>query len=127
MQEKMTESAEVAEAKKAETKEQVEAAKAEAKSKFEAFKAGALAKGEEIKWKAAEELAKAKGSIDAAKAKITEKKEAVSKDLLESYINDTIDYAAACVDLAMWASEEAKLATLDAISAQMEFDEKYGE
>lgn len=116
----MAYNAEIVDAKREASKEQVEAEIAKAKESSTAFE-------EEIKGKAANDLEKAKENIDVAKSKIAEKKEAVDKDLLEAYIDDITDYAAGCLSLAFWAAEEAKIATLEAIQAKIEFDEKYSE
>ena len=43
------------------------------------------------------------------------------------YIDETVEYAEACVILSQLAAEEAKLAKIEAILAQDEYDEKYGE
>ena len=45
---------------------------------------------------------------------------------LENYIEDVTEYASACIELSILAAEEAKHATLEAIAAQQEYDEKYG-
>ena len=56
-----------------------------------------------------------------------DKKEAINKERMEIYIDDMADYAAACLELAFRTAEEAQLATLEAILAKKEYDEKYGE
>lgn len=43
------------------------------------------------------------------------------------YIDDMVEYAESCVILSALALEEAKLAKLEAIEVQDEYDEKYGE
>ena len=48
------------------------------------------------------------------------------KEKLEKYIEDMIEYAEACVILSELAAEEAKLARLEVIEAQAEYEEKYG-
>ena len=37
------------------------------------------------------------------------------------------EYASACIELSILAAEEAKLAKLEAIKAEEEYNEKYGE
>ena len=64
--------------------------------------------------------------MDVAKEHWTEKKEAYDKAKMEEYINDMVEYAEASVELSVLAAEEAKLATLEAIASQMEYNEKYG-
>lgn len=81
---------------------------------------------ERIKSKASSELLKAQMNIDVAKHELEEKKEAYDKASLEAYIDEITDYASACVELSILAAEEGKLAALEAISAQAEYDEKYG-
>lgn len=49
------------------------------------------------------------------------------KAKMAEYIDDTIEYAAACIELSLLAAEEAKLAILEAASAEQEYEEKYGE
>ena len=109
------------------SKENLAEKKAEAKAKVEASKENFRAKIDEAKGKASEELAKAQNSIDEAKAKLAEKKEAHDKAQMEAYIDDVIEYAAACVELSMLAAEEADLAILEAIAAEQEYEELYGE
>ena len=81
---------------------------------------------EKAKGKASSELIKAQMNIDAAKADLAAKKEAHDKASFEKYIDDTIEYAAACIELSILAAEEAKLATPEAIAAEQEYNEKYG-
>ena len=98
----------------------------EAKSSVNAMKENYKIFSERVKGKASSELIKAKMNIDVAKANLEEKKKEHDKAQIEAYIEDTIEYASACVELSALAAEEAKLATLEAISAQAEYDEKYG-
>ncbi|MBQ9279859.1 MAG: hypothetical protein IJ215_02265 [Clostridia bacterium] len=81
---------------------------------------------ERAKSKASSELLKAQMNIDVAKKELEAKKEAHDKASMEAYIEELTDYAAACIELSILASEEAKLATLEAIAAEKEYDEKYG-
>ena len=62
-----------------------------------------------------------------AKENIQERKEARDKEKLSKYIDDELEYAEQSVALALLAAEEAKLAFLEAVDAQREYDEKYGE
>lgn len=55
------------------------------------------------------------------------KKEAHDKASLENYIEEVAEYASACAELSLLTAEEAKLAALEAVSAQKEYDEKYGD
>ena len=81
---------------------------------------------EKAKSKASSELLKAQMNIDVAKEELAAKKAAHDKASLESYIEDVTEYATACVELSLLAAEEAKLAALEAVAAQQEYDEKYG-
>lgn len=98
----------------------------EAKSSVNAMKENYRLFSERVKGKASSELIKAKMNMDVAKANLEEKKAAHDKAQMEAYIEETIEYASACVELSFLAAEEAKLATLEAIAAQDEYDEKYG-
>lgn len=80
-----------------------------------------------VKSKASSELLKAQMNIDVAKEEIANKKEAKDKESLESYIEDITEYASACVELSLLAAEEARLAVLEAMEAEKEYEEKYGE
>ena len=126
MQAKLAENAELYEAKKDETREQIEDEIAKMKGGVATMQENARLKEEELKGKAASEIIKARMTISAAKEKIADRKEAINKELLASYIDDTVDYAASCVELSLAAAEEAQLAMLEAIAAQKEYDEKYG-
>ena len=65
-------------------------------------------------------------NMDVAKENLAAKKEAYDKYKMEEYINDTVEYTEACVELSILAAEEAKLATLEAIEASKEYEDKYG-
>lgn len=62
-----------------------------------------------------------------AKENIQERKEARDKEKLSKYIDDELEYAEQSIALALLAAEEAKVAFLEAVEAQKEYDEKYGE
>lgn len=79
-----------------------------------------------VKSKASSELLKAQMNIDIAKKELEAKKEAHDKASLEAYIDELTDYASACIELSILAAEESKLATIEAIAATQEYDEKYG-
>ena len=66
-------------------------------------------------------------NFDAAKKDLEAKKAARDKEKMEEYIEETIDYAAACIELSRIAEQEAKLALLEATKAQVEYEEKFGE
>ena len=58
---------------------------------------------------------------------LEEKKEARDKAKLEKYIDSRLDYAKDSIALAVMAAQEAKVAFLEAIEAQSEYEELYGE
>lgn len=68
----------------------------------------------------------AKGNLNAAKEELAARKEAHDKASLEKYIDDVTEYASACVELSILASQEAKLAALEVVKAEQEYEEKYG-
>ena len=78
------------------------------------------------KSKVSSELLRTQMNIDVAKEKLAEKKEARDKAKMEEYIEDMVEYAEACLELSILAAEEAKLATLEAIDAQAEYEDLYG-
>ena len=112
---------------KDEAKEKIEEKKKKHKGNIEALKENFRIFSDKVKGKASSELLKAQMNIDVAKEKLAEKKEAHNKAQMEDYIVDTVEYAEACVELSILAAEEAQLATLEAIAAQGEYEEKYGE
>ena len=126
LQEKTAKNAALIDEKRNATKEQIESEIDTARENVASAKERAKANTENLKTAAAEEISKFQASIDAAKQKIADKKEARDQKKLERYIEDTLDYADSCVELAMVASEEAKLAVLEAVAAQIEYDETYG-
>ena len=50
-----------------------------------------------------------------------------SNEKLEKYIEEMLEYSESCITLSELATEEAKLAKLEAIKAQKEYEKKYGE
>jgi len=66
-------------------------------------------------------------NMEETKNKFAEKKETKNKEKLEKYIDDQIEYAEDCVATSILAAREAKLAFLEALDAEMEYEEKYGE
>ena len=81
---------------------------------------------DKTKSKISSELLKGQMNLDVAKEKLAEMKKEHDKAKMEEYINDVIEYADACVELSILAAEEAKLATLEAIAAEVEYEELYG-
>ena len=108
------------------TKDKIDEMASETKSNINAAKENFRVFSEKAKSKASSELLKAQMNIDVAKEELAAKKEAHDKASLENYIEEMTEYASACVELSILAAEEAKLATLEAVQAQNEYDEKYG-
>ena len=94
---------------------------------MEALKENCRIFSERAKGKASSELLKAQMNMQVAKEEREAKKAAKDKADLEKYIDETVEYAEACIILSQLAAEEAKLAKIEAILAQDEYDEKYGE
>ena len=49
----------------------------------------------------------------------------MTREKLEKYIDDRLEYSSSCISLAVLAISEAKLSFLEAIEAQEEYDELY--
>lgn len=110
-----------------EAKDKATAALEESKSSLKALEENYRLFSERAKSKASSELLKAQMNMNVAKEEREAKKAAKDKADLEKYIDETVEYAEACVILSQLAAEEAKLAKIEAILAQDEYDEKYGE
>ena len=82
--------------------------------------------GLELKDATLEMLGRAK-SVKVAKENMQERKEARDKEKLSKYIDDELEYADQSIALAFLAVEEAKVAFLNAVEAQQEYDEKYAD
>ena len=108
-------------------KDKIDEMASETKSNINAAKENFRVFSEKAKSKASSELLKAQMNIDVAKEELAAKKEAYDKASLENYIEEVIEYASACAELSILAAEEAKLAALEAVSAQKEYAEKYGD
>ena len=73
----------------------------------------------------ASKLLEAQMNIEAAKKQVDEKKAEYDKENFENYIKTKIEYADALVNLSKLTAEEAKLAYLEALKDQKEYEEKY--
>ena len=98
-----------------------------AKAKSDEIKANIKTRTDSIAAKGNENLNKLRQSFEDTKAKIMEKKEIHDKEKLEKYIDNQLDYVDQCVELSLLLQAEAKLAFLEAVSAEIEYKEKYGE
>ena len=108
-------------------KDAIDAKIDDAKSGLAAAKENARLITERGKSKFSSALIKAQMELNVAKENIAEKKEARDKEKLSKYIDDELEYAESSLQLAFLAAQEAKLAFLEAVAAQKEYDEKYGE
>lgn len=99
----------------------------ETKCNVNALKENYQIYSKKVQGRAASELIKAQMNFDAAKKELQERKEQHDKEKLEKYIEETIEYAEACVLLSEIAIKEANLARLEAAKAQEEYNEKYGD
>lgn len=124
--EKTKDSIDTAKIKSMYAKDKIDEMANESKGNINAMKENFKIFSEKAKGKASSELLKAQMNIDVAKEELQAKKEAHDKASLEKYIEEVTEYASACVELSLLAAEEAKLATLEMVSAQQEYDEKYG-
>ena len=79
------------------------------------------------KSKISSELLRAQMNFKVAKENIQERKEIHDKEKLSKYIDDQLEYAEQSVTLSLLAAEEARVAFLEAVEAQKEYDEKYGD
>ena len=107
-------------------KDAIDAKIDDAKSGLAAAKENARIISERGKSKFSSTLIKAQMELNVAKENIAEKKEARDKEKLSKYIDDELEYAESSLQLAFLAAQEAKLAFLEAVAAQKEYDEKYG-
>jgi hypothetical protein len=96
----------------------------EAKSTINAMKENYNTYAQSAQNMVASKLLEAQMNIEAAKKQVEEKKEEIDKENFENYIKTKIEYADALVNLSKLTAEEAKLAYLEALKDQKEFEEK---
>lgn len=99
----------------------------DAKSNLEATKENVRIGSEKAKGKLSSYILQTQMNMREAKKEFEEKKEARDKAKLETYIDSRLDYAKDSIALAVMAAQEAKVAFLEAIEAQSEYEELYGE
>ena len=97
----------------------------EAKSTINAMKENYNTYAESAQNMVASKLLEAQMNIEAAKKQVDEKKAEYDKENFENYIKTKIEYADALVNLSKLTAEEAKLAYLEALKDQKEYEEKY--
>lgn len=124
---KIKDSAETLEIKGMYKKDEIDEKIKETRGNVEAAKENARMVQERGKSKISSELLKMQMKVEEAKDKLAQKKEAKDEEKLEKYIDDTIEYAQDCVAMSVLAAKEAKLAFLEALDAELEYEEKYGE
>ena len=101
-------------------KDELDAKIEDAKSSLEATKENARLTSEKAKGKLASYLLK-------TQMEMKEAKKEKDKAKLQKYIDDRLDFAKDSLTLALMDAKEAKLAFLEALEAQTEYDELYGE
>lgn len=99
----------------------------DAKSNLEATKENVRIGSEKAKGKLSSYILQTQMNMREAKKEFEEKKEARDKAKLEKYIDSRLDYAKDSITLAVMAAQEAKVAFLEAVEAQAEYEELYGE
>lgn len=99
----------------------------DAKSNLEATKENVRIGSEKAKGKLSSYILQTQMNMREAKKEFEEKKEARDKAKLEKYIDSRLDYAKDSIALAVMAAQEAKVAFLEAVEAQTEYEELYGE
>ena len=124
--EKTKDSIDTAKIKGMYAKDKIDQMVSETKSNVNAMQENYRVFSEKAKSKASSELLKAQMNINVAKEELAAKKEAHDKASLEKYIDEVTEYASACVELSILAAEEAKLAALEAVATEQEYEEKYG-
>ena len=127
LNEKIKDSAETVAIVGLEAKDKLDEKIEDTKSNVEALKENYRIASDKSKSKISSELLKARLNIDVAKETIQDRKEARDKENLSYYIDNELEYAGDCIALSLLAAEEAKLAFLEAVEAQREYDEKYNE
>lgn len=71
------------------------------------------------------DISKIKNNLKEMKEKISLRKEDRNKEKLEKHIEDELEYARYALSIAIIAAGEAKLAFLEAVDSQLEYDELY--
>lgn len=123
---KIKDSAETAEIKGMYKKDEIEQKMKETRGNVESAKENVRLVHQRGKSKLSSELLKMQMHMEETKKKIEEKKETKNQEKLDKYIDERIEYAEDCVATAILAAKEAKLAFLEAVDAEMEYEEKYG-
>lgn len=97
----------------------------ETKKSLDETKADLKEKQSENKKLFSNHLNKIQESIEEAKAKLEEKIETRDQAKLEKYIDDRLEYSSDCIAFALLALGEAKVSFLEAVEAELEYDELY--
>lgn len=77
------------------------------------------------KEKIQQDFSKIQNNLKETKEKIALRKEERNKEKLEKHIDDELEYASYALSVALMAAGEAKLAFLEAVDSQLEYDELY--
>lgn len=82
---------------------------------------------EKGKSKISSRLLKAQMDLEEMKKGISEKRIEHNKEKAQKDIEETLDYAETCANLAIYAGQEAILAFLEAAAKEVDFEDEYGE
>lgn len=108
-------------------KDDIDAKLKDAKGSLEAAKQNTKRVHERGKSKLSSEMLKLQMNFEETKKNLADKKEEKNKEKLEKYIDDKIEYSEDCIAAAILAAKEAKVAFLEALDAELDYEEKYGD
>lgn len=110
-----------------ETKDTLDDKVSEAKGNVASTKENFRLAKEKGKSKVSSRLLKAQMDMEEMKKNISEKKIEHDKAKAEKDIQETLEYAETCANLAIYAGQEAVLAFLEAAGKEMDYEDEYGE
>lgn len=120
---KAKEAAETAKAAQQEKREELDATLRDARGDFVAFQERVREANERGQSKLFSEALKARMTLE---AKVRDAKDAKDKKRLERFITTEVAHVADCYDAALFLIAEAKLAALEALSAAVEYKDRFG-
>lgn len=110
-----------------EAKDTIDEKVSEAKGNVAATQENMRLATERGKSKISSRMLKAQMELEDMKKSISEKKIEHNKEKALKDIDETLEYAENCANLAIYAGQEAVLAFLEAASKEIDFQEEYGE
>lgn len=110
-----------------ETKDVLDEKVSEAKGNIAASQENVRLAKEKGKSKVSSRLLKAQMDFKEMKKGISDKKIEHNKQKAQKDIEETLEYAETCADLAVYAGQEAVLAFLEAARKEIDYQEEYGE